>query len=421
MGKTVTLEGPPLDWARRQFAEYYDHAAIPPPHRLARREFAAFPFASETMMRRHATLRTPEEFRAFLRRETPRHVYYSSAYYQRPAAPTMAEKGWQGADLIFDLDSDHLRGAESLDYAGQLALVKTRLVALVDDFLFGDFGIDPASTSFVFSGGRGYHVHVRDDRFRPLSSPERRELVDYVLGTGFDPMMVIEERRTDVRSGRTAASVDEVGDPGPVGRSTPRTRTLAPPDAPGWRGRTTRALLEMLRRWEEQGSKVAADEMTRYGVAPPKARRYAKLLIDQGGAAKIRTHLSLDVFRTDLPADFLEAVVPRAAIEVQGETDAPVTTDIHRLIRLPNSLHGGTGFRVVPLARDEITHFDPFRDALLTASSGSNTAVRFLEEARYPFPGGTVHSVPGGTDELPTPVALFLVLRGEAELRASPG
>ncbi|MGD0587857.1 MAG: DNA primase small subunit PriS [Thermoplasmata archaeon] len=421
MGKTVAIEGAPLEWARRRFADYYDHASIPPPHRLARREFAAFPFATETMMRRHATLRTPEEFHGFLRRETPRHVYYSSAYYRHPAAPTMTEKGWQGADLIFDLDSDHLRGAEALDYAGQLDLVKTRLVALVDDFLFGDFGIDPESTSFVFSGGRGYHVHVRDDRFRPLSSPERRELVDYVLGTGFDPMMVVEGRRTDVRSGRTAAGLDEESDPGPVSRSVPRTRTLAPPDAPGWRGRTTRALLDMLRRWEEQGSSVAVAEMTSYGIAPVKARRYARLLIDQGGAAKIRAHLSLDVFRSDLPTDFLEAVVPHAAIEVQGETDAPVTTDIHRLIRLPNSLHGGTGFRVVPLARDEIAGFDPFRDALLSGLEESRTAVTYLVEARYPFPGGELHAVPAGTDELPTPEALFLLLRGEAELRPSPG
>jgi DNA primase small subunit len=421
VGKTVTLEGAPLEWARRQFADYYEHTAIPPPHRLARREFAAFPFTTETMMRRHATLRTPEEFRAFLRRETPRHVYYSSAYYRRPSAPTMVEKGWQGADLIFDLDSDHLRGAEVLDYAGQLELVKTRLTSLVDDFLFGDFGIDPGSTSFVFSGGRGYHVHVRDDRFRPLNSPERRELVDYVLGTGFDPMMVVEGRRTDVRAGRTAAGLDEEGDPGPTGRPGPRTRTLAPPDAPGWRGRTTRALLEMLRRWEEQGSEVAAAEMTRYGIAPAKARRYARLLIDQGGAVKIRTHLSLDVFRSDLPTDFLEAVVPHAAIEVQGETDAPVTTDIHRLIRLPNSLHGGTGFRVVPLSREEIVGFDPFRDALLSGANGATTPITYLVEARYPFPDGELHAVPGGTDELPTPEALFLLLRGEAELRPSPG
>ncbi len=421
MGKTLTLEGPPLDWARQQFAHYYDNASIAPPHRLARREFAAFPFTTETMMRRHATLRTPEEFVRFLRRETPRHVYYSSAYYRRPAEPTMSAKEWLGADLIFDLDSDHLRGAESLDYAGQIELVKTRLIALVDDFLLGDFGIDSDSTSFVFSGGRGYHVHVRDDRFLPLSSPERRELVDYILGTGFDPMMVIGWRRTDVRSGRTAAGVDDEGDAGPLGSRAPRTRTLAPPNAPGWQGRTTRSLLEVLRRWEEQGPAVAAQEMTSYGIPPAKARRYARLLIDQGGAAKIRSHLSLDVFRSDLPSEFLEAVVPRAAVEVQGETDAPVTTDIHRLIRLPNSLHGGTGFRVVPLGRDEIAGFDPFRDALLPGYEETRTPVTYLEEARYPFPGGGVHAVPDGTDELPTPVALFLLLRGQAALRPSPG
>ena len=421
MGKTLTLEGPPLDWARAQFAHYYDTASIAPPHRLARREFAAFPFTTETMMRRHATLRTTEEFRRFLRQETPRHVYYSSAYYRRPAEPTMSAKEWLGADLIFDLDSDHLRGAESLDYAGQLELVKTRLIALVDDFLFGDFGIDSASTSFVFSGGLGYHVHVRDDRFLPLSSPERRELVDYILGTGFDPMMVIGWRRTDVRSGRTAAGADDEGDAGPPAGRAPRTRTLAPPSAPGWQGRTTRSLLEVLRRWEEQGPAVAAQEMTSYGIPSAKARRYARLLIDQGGAAKIRSHLSLDVFRSDLPSEFLEAVVPRAAVEVQGETDAPVTTDIHRLIRLPNSLHGGTGFRVVPLGRDEISGFDPFRDALLPGYEGSRTSVTYLEEARYPFPGGGIHAIPDGTDELPTPVALFLLLRGQAALRPSPG
>jgi len=420
LAKTLALEGTGLEWARRQFARYYEGTSIAPPHRLARREFAAFPFTTETMMRRHATLRTPQEFQGFLRRETPRHVYYSSAYYRRPAEPTMSAKEWLGADLIFDLDSDHLRGAEALDYAGQLALVKSRLIALVDDFLFGDFGIDPAATSFVFSGGRGYHVHVRDDRFLPLTSPERRELVDYVLGTGFDPMMVVEGRRTDVRTGPTAAGLDDEVE-STTTRRAPVTRTLASPDAPGWTGRTTRALLEVLRRWELQGPNAAAEEMKGYGISPPKARRYAKLLVEQGGAAKIRERLSLDVFKEGLPAEFLEAVVPRAAVEVQGETDAPVTTDIHRLIRLPNSLHGGTGFRVVPLDRDEIAAFDPFRDALLAPWDDSRTAVRFVEEARYPFPGGQVHAVPDGTDELPTPAALFLLLRGQAELRPSPG
>jgi DNA primase small subunit len=420
MAKTVPLDATTLAWARGEFARYYAHAAVDPPSRLNRREFAAFPFAAETMMRRHATLRTPEEFHRFLPREVPRHVYYSSAYYRHPAGPTMAAKEWLGADLIFDLDSDHLRGAEALDYADQLRLVKSRLIDLVDDFLFRDFGIDPEATSFVFSGGRGYHVHVRDERFLSLTSPERRELVDYVLGTGVDPMRAVEGRREDVRSGRTADVREEEGGLSGGSGGAPRTRRLAPPDAPGWRGRTTRAVLEVLRRWQAAGKEVAAHEMVGYGIPPAKARRWARLLVEEGGAAKIQATLTLDVFKKDLPTEFLEAVTSRAMIEVQGETDAPVTTDIHRLIRLPGSLHGGTGFRVVPLAREAIADFDPLRDALAASVNGDRTRVAYLDEFRYPFPGGGLHGSPGGTDELPTPLALFLVLRGEAELRPSP-
>ena len=417
MAKTVALDAPTLAWARGVFAAYYRRAHPAPPERLNRREFAAFPFATEVLMRRHATLRTPDEFREFLAREVPRHVYYSSAYYRRPAEPTMSAKEWLGADLIFDLDSDHMRGAESLEYAGQLALVKRGLLRLLDDFLFGDFGIDPATTSLVFAGGRGYHVHIRAEGFTSLSSPERRELVDYVLGTGVDPMRAISSRREgraeegseaeDARRARRA-------------RAAPPGRYLVPPDTPGWAGRSTRAILEVLRRWEAVGAAGAAAEMESYGIPKASARRWAKLLVDGGGAEKIRTHLTLEVFPKEVPAEFLEAVVPRAAVEVQGETDAPVTTDIHRLIRLPGSLHGGTGFRVAPLTRDALPEFDPFRDAWLAALDGDRTSVEFTREFRYPLPGGELHGRPGGTDELPTPVSLFLVLRGEAALPPSP-
>ena len=423
MAKTVPLDGSTLAWARAQFARYYRSATIDPPDRLARREFAAFPFAEANVMRRHATLPTPGELGAYLREVVPRHVYYSSAYYRLPAEPTMAAKGWLGADLIFDLDADHLRGASELDYAGQLALVKSRLLDLVDDFLVRDFGVSAASTSFVFSGGRGYHVHVRDEQFLTLSGPERREIVDYVLGTGVDPLAAVEEHREDVRAGRTVGGADaEEPDGGPRGRPM-RTVRLAGPNAPGWKGRTTRAVLAVLARWERDGAASAAGEMERWGLARAKARRFARLLLERGRAERIRSSLSLDVFgRGESPKEFLEAVVRGAAVEVQAETDAPVTTDIHRLIRLPGSLHGGTGLRVVPLAREEVERFDPFRDAVVDAAGEERaTPVTFLEEVRYPFPGGGLHGVAGSTDELPRPRALFLVLRGEAALRPSPG
>jgi DNA primase small subunit len=420
VGKTVVLDAPTLAWARAAFADYYRSAPVRAPDRIARREFAAFPFAAETLMRRHATLPTPADLGGFLAREAPRHVYYSSAYYRRPAEPTMAAKEWLGADLIFDLDSDHLRGAEALDYPGQLDLVKRRLVRLVDDFLFGDFGIDPATTEIVFSGGRGYHVHVREDRFLPLSSPERRELVDYVLGTGVEPMRAVrvvrESESVDASDGE---SVSEGGPPS--GRRPARgTRSLVPPDAPGWAGRTTRAILEVLKRWETGGRADAEREMVGFGIPGAKAKRWARLLVDDGGAERIRRSLSLDVFPRDLPDELLEAIVQGAAVEVQGETDAPVTTDIHRLIRLPGSLHGGTGFRVVPLERDAVERFDPFRDALAAPIDGAATRVRFTADISYPFAGGGVRGRAGAVDELPRATALFLLLRQEAELLPSP-
>ncbi|EQD72117.1 DNA primase small subunit, partial [mine drainage metagenome] len=189
-----------------------------------------------------------------------------------PPEPTMAGKEWMGAELIFDLDADHLRGAEALDYAGQLALVKTRLLDLVDDFLIRDFGIDPAELAFVFSGGRGYHVHVRDPRFLPLTSPERRELVDYVQGTGFDARRAVTARHLT-----TGAGADGFGR-----RTSVRLQDLPPPDAPGWRGRTGRAVATLLDRWAANGR--ATEDLFAWGIPRPAARKMAKILFERGGS-----------------------------------------------------------------------------------------------------------------------------------------
>lgn len=408
MAKTVPLDAPTLAWARGLFARYYQHADVLPPVRVARREFAAFPFQVETSMRRHETLPTPAELTAYLAREVPRHVYYSAAYYRRPAEPTMAGKEWLGADLIFDLDADHLRGAESLGYADQLVRVKERLIDLVDDFLLRDFGISPSDMSLVFSGGRGYHVHVRDERFLSLTSPERRELVDYVQGTGFDTHRAVAESHlnvSDVEGGR-------------VGRSgVLRVQELSAPEGPGWKGRTTRAVLTLLARWQAAGRETAVKELEGYGVPLVRARKMAKILLEEGGAGRIRASLRLEVLPGALEDEFLEAVIPAAAVEVQGETDAPVTTDIHRLIRLPSSLHGGTGFRVVPLAREELERFEPLCDAGLPAPQEERVQVTFREDLNYPWGGGRVEGTAGGFGELPTAAALFLTLRGEAAPR----
>ena len=101
-----------------KFREYYIQATLDAPPGLQSREWG-FLFFDDSGMRRHKSFFSRGELVDYVRSMIPRHVYHSAAYYQRPGAPTMKEKIWQGADLIFDLDADHLRGAAS-SYAGML-------------------------------------------------------------------------------------------------------------------------------------------------------------------------------------------------------------------------------------------------------------------------------------------------------------
>jgi DNA primase small subunit len=418
VAKTPALDPPTLEWAHRQFLAYYRSTRVEPPPRFTRREFAAFPFSVQTLMRRHASFPSADDLRGFLEQEAPRHVYYSSAYYRTPSAPTMADKEWLGADLIFDLDADHLRQAEGKSYAEQLMLARSRFKDLVDDFLFGDFGFDTKDVSLVFSGGRGFHAHVHGEAVLPLTSNERRELVEYIVGVGVDPREAVHEMREADRGpalsmgfGGELAGAEAAR---PTGARQRAFQRLAPPDAPGWPGRLTRSLFQILTRWDAEGVEVAAREMRAAGASEVVAREWAERLVRGGRGRRIREGLSLDVATAEFPPALLQQILDQARIQVQGETDAPVTTDIHRLIRLPGSLHGGTGFRVVPLSRDELDQFEPFRDASFAFAGLPPVEVTLLTDVNYPTQPEPTRGKEGEMLTEPRATALFLTLRGEA-------
>ena len=93
-----------------QFARHYRDAHLLMPDRFTKREFG-FMFFDRSFMMRHLGFPTQAALKRYLVEHTPAHAYYSSAYYERPDAPTMAEKNWLAADLLFDLDADHVEGA----------------------------------------------------------------------------------------------------------------------------------------------------------------------------------------------------------------------------------------------------------------------------------------------------------------------
>ncbi len=261
----------------------------------------------------------------------------------------MNEKKWMGAELIFDLDSDHLINAEKLNYEQQLNLVKKEFVKLIYDFILNDFGFNEKFVRLYFSGGRGYHCHIIDPKILNLDSSERREIVDYITGRDLKDDLLFKEKITSTRKLRNGKNV-------PI----EKTLIMPKPDEPGWSGRISRGLIDILD--EITQSEKPVNKLENYGV---KKNIAEKLILDLSDERVRRIKEgSLDQSKL-IRKFFLNNALRKTAVNMSaGETDEPVTCDIKRLIRLPLSLHGKTGLKVLPIMIDELKDFNPLDDAI---------------------------------------------------------
>ncbi|MDD1719181.1 MAG: DNA primase small subunit PriS, partial [Methanoregulaceae archaeon] len=308
-------------------------------------------------------------------------------YYATPGAPTMEEKGWSGADLIFDLDADHImRGPYDL----MLARVKEEAQKLLD-MLTGELGFDPKTIDLVFSGGRGYHIHIKDIAVRGFGSPERREFIDYVCGTGIDPSLILS-----------------------AGSHSHR----------GWHRRYISALIEYL-LWLASGAGGDEGQMggARHlaelpGIGRETAERFIKradTLIDSLHAGEVSLLLRekgisqvINVLNEGADPEFTTRIRARAAL-----ADEPVTTDIKRLIRMPTSLHGGSGMRVTRIPVRDLADFDPLVDAVVFGER--NVKVETSRDLGLALMGNR-YQLSAGIAPVPEALAVFLCCRGLAEI-----
>jgi len=389
------------------FSRHYREAPLLVPDRFAKREFG-FMFFDRDFVMRHLGFQSRAALKKYLVEQVPSHAYYSCAYYEKPDAPTMAEKKWLGADLIFDLDADHVEGAKDLPYEKMLERVKEEVKRLIDEFLLGDLGFSEDNLKIVFSGGRGYHVHINDQKVLKLSSHERREIVDYVTGTDLDLDWVFPE--TAFELGRFKDRI-----------SSEHKRQLPSPDEGGWRSRIRRgvdALLDELEKVDRaQAERMISEAMS--GSGREIGEKTTQGLYDdlfggklgRRGVDKMRSENTFEVFSEKRHADaFLKIVELRVKVRMRGETDEPVTSDIKRLIRLPSSLHGKTGFEVIPMSRERLDEFDPFRDAVPKAFGDALVKVQCDKATKFSLRDSSFSLEPG-VNEIPEYAAVFAVCR----------
>jgi DNA primase small subunit len=401
---------------RDRFADYYKQhsASILAPSSLKRREFG-FLLLEKGVMLRHKGFIDVESLRSSLATIVPSDVYYSSAYYERPEEE-MKAKGWLGADLVFDIDADHIQtpcstvhdlwvctgcGASGRGASPQkcpscggtkfkaktwpcevcLAAAKAEAIKLID-VLVEDFGFSSEVLTVAFSGHRGYHVHVESEAVRELDSLARKEIVDYVMGVGLE--------------------AEFHG----LGKSATPDRRVSGPDLNdrGWRGRVAKGTYDFLLT-------ASKEELTKTGLKP----MHVNLLISH-------RDVLLKSWKEKGPWGVVKGISPETwrkiaqyGVEKQSvKIDSVVTPDINRLIRLSNSLHGKTGLKKVEFPIAGIEDFDPLKSAIafkegeVTVHVSEAPQFRVENEIYGPFERQKV--------ELPTAAAMMLLCKGVAKV-----
>ena len=399
------------------FKQYYGRniSRVFVPKNFANREFA-FQFFDKQGMVRHLGFEKVEEIQNYISKNIPRHAYYSTAIYVLPSASDMDEKGWLGAELVFDIDADHLNtpckyehdrwkclncgfeetgppldkcpncGSQNIEKFAWVCkkcidAAKNELIKLIEEFLIPDLGFKISDMLIVFSGHRGFHLHIQCEECLKLSSEERREIVDYVKALGLKVELLIPKYK---RKGEIVG-VDL------------REK--------GWRGKIARKIFE----------KISLPDETVKNIVGSKA--FTKLVEN---SEKIIKEMSeplpkwTTLYRSLGPKNVLK--LANAVInEIKCSVDEKVTIDTHRLIRLPNSLHGKTGLPVTILKSvDDLEKFElkpelsPFKGEAL---------VRLVENIPLNLKlfGENVGGKKGTKLKLSLPTAIYLVARGIAE------
>ena len=390
-------------WAKfaHRFGQYYRSSTLWSPPRIKSREWMFIPFGGAPPLR-HKSFADVHQVQQFLSQRAMHSCFYSTAYWKRPYEMKMNDKLWQGADLIFDLDGDHLPGVTDRDFPGMLEVIHEQAWSLWNDFLEPEFGFKEDYLQITFSGHRGFHLHYRDPKFFHLDSEARRELVSHIRGEG-----------VDVKGG-LARYHDS--------------------DAKGWTERIRNGMDDMIRSLQSihRGYESSAGVLSRLtealqslqdreGVTSQRSaasiRKLAEV-VDHDRRAKALKDGRFEVLG-NYQTLFLNLLKADASVVLgsAGETDEVVTIDVRRQIRWPTSLHGKTGMRVTefPLNRldsDGSNPFDALNEAFVFGKNKSMDVEIIVDDAILRF-GQDHHDVSAGDRlHVSESAATFLNLKG---------
>jgi len=391
-------------WSRfaLRFSDYYkslDSRDLWVPPRLRSREWMFIPWGSKPPDR-HRGFIDKKGLSDYLKQRAPHSCFYSTAYYRLPNERKMIDKDWLGADLIFDLDGDHLPGVSDNDFPTMISKIQEQAWTLWSEFLEPEFGFKEQYVQTSFSGHRGFHIHVRDPSLLHIDSNARRQLVNYIRGEGINVQTTL--------SGPNSGWQNRIS--GGISSVTHKLKII------NEKGPDYKQYLDELQSALEKSAKIPGSTIKK--VSTNKIKEIAELA-DEERLGRLMRDNKLRVFGEKNTPIFWEMVKGDSSVVLgsAGETDEAVTVDVKRVIRWIGSLHGKCGLRVteMPLERlnpESSNPFNPLEEAIVFSSDKKFNILLNKDDVTAELAGVRVEGNAGDKLEVTESLATFLVLKG---------
>jgi DNA primase small subunit len=224
-----------------------------------------------------------------------------------------------------------------------------------------------------------------------LDSAQRREIIDYVSGTGLKKDRIFKKKTIEGDNKKSKVLVFPSESQG------------------GWGKLINKKLIIYLQtQVNDEDAEKKLIEFKAIG------KKKAIKIIDT-----INSPVQLEQMKngnfsalSSIPVEFWETALDKIIPTIKVNIDEPVSADIKRLIRAASSLHGKTGLKVIPLTIDELSRFEPLVDAVVFGDNKIminviRPSIVELKNERF--------EVEEGKNILPEYAAIYLMCKGAAE------
>lgn len=363
-----------LEFLKREFFKYYyeNIGRLVPPEPIRSREFGFFLEKGKSMFR-HKCFNSLRDFHEFVLNEIPLDIYVSAASYEDPGNRDMTGKKLVNAELFFDID-----------------------VEAVDT-------VSDEESAWVCRKCGNYDIGLRD-RCSSCGSPT--ELVRLVSEKQLEEALMETEKLIHVLTGDFGIASENMlvfysGNRGyhvhinqedflnimGEGRREIVDYLLI-------QGLDEKELLNLLKR----GASVESESLK--GV---KRRVYERVIEMAGSVEKLKASRRETVLK----------MLENAVEELKVRIDPVVTIDVHRLMRMPESINSSSGMVKRRIRLEDLPSFKPLEEAIAFGDEENCLKVRVAP--RFSLGGRVFGPFKDEEVELPAYAAVYLVCKGLGE------